>query len=76
MWIVISRSCADCGAEMTVLLIDRKPSDADIREAEQDLGGMTCIETIWAPIELNKLNSIKSLVSAGTKYPPALALFF
>lgn len=46
MYLIISKTCRDCGADVAVKLTTEKPNESTIREVEESIGGGFCISSI------------------------------
>lgn len=61
MWVVASRSCSDCGGELSVAVFAHKPSEEERNGVEKALGGMWCIHTWTFEAELDGNPVIKEV---------------
>lgn len=51
LYLIVSQSCHECGGNLVARLMSQVPSDTDVRQNEQKLGGMYCIVTETMQIE-------------------------
>jgi hypothetical protein len=53
MYIIISKACIDCGGEISVMVIDDITYNFDelVRQNEEKLGGMYCINSAWKELD-------------------------
>lgn len=58
-WIVICRSCIDCGGDVAFEIFNKEPTDEDKKRVSDELGGMYCIKEFTKEIE-SGVNYIKN----------------
>jgi len=58
LFLIISTCCRDCGNDTTVKLQTTKPTDEEQAAVAAELGGMFCIRTNVAEIELGKIVTV------------------
>lgn len=51
MWIAIAVTCSECGNEKAIQAFSEKPSDKQISELKDSLGGMWCIESVCVEVQ-------------------------
>lgn len=58
-WIVIVRSCAECGGLMAFEIFDDKPTPDQINQIKNEIGGMDCITEYFSEIKdgINKFSN-------------------
>lgn len=57
-WIIICKSCVDCGGDIGFRIIDNTPTEDDIKAVKDELGGMYCIKEYIKEIEEDNINII------------------
>ena len=53
VWVIVAVSCSDCGSEFSVKVQTSKPTDVDIKNVKDAIGGMYCIKTSIYKTEIN-----------------------
>ena len=56
-WVIVSKTCENCGGEIAVRILTEKPTEPQIKENRESLGGMFCIETYVVSVEINSEES-------------------
>ena len=51
--IIVSINCENCGGDIAVKVLDRKPSLDKIRSNESEIGGLGCVRTFTPIAEIN-----------------------
>ncbi len=58
-WIVIAKTCIDCGGDIAFEIFDNPPTDDECKRIEDSLGGMYCIKHWVKEIE-DGINEIQN----------------
>lgn len=53
MWIVIAKSCYDCGDSTGIKAFSHEPSETEKQEVATAIGGMFCIQTSTFEVEVD-----------------------
>lgn len=44
-WVVVAAACRDCGSDTAIRILSTEPTDKQLEEVRDALGGMFCIQT-------------------------------